>query len=65
MIVVKCSDAVECLGDKIYDPLCGRLFKAGDEYIVHGSLKDPDAKINFFTWSKDNDDYIFTGSKNN
>ena len=53
MVVVKWSDKVEGMGEKIYDPLCGGLYKEEDGYIVPWPGSDPDAKINGFTWLKE------------
>ena len=58
MVVVKCSDKVEGSGDNIYSPLCGGLYKEEGGSLVYWSGTDPDAKMNCFTWSKENDDWI-------
>ena len=57
MVVVKWSDKVEGSGDDIDSPLCGGLYKE-ETYIVPWSGKDPDAKMNGFSWSKVNNDWI-------
>ena len=46
MVVVKGPDKVEGSGDNIDSPLCGRLYKEKDGYIVTWSVTYPDAKIN-------------------
>ena len=57
MVVVKWSDKVEGSGDDIDQPLCGGLYKE-EKDIVPWSGTDPDAKMNCFTWSKENNDWI-------
>ena len=42
----------------IYSSLCGVLCKEGENSLVPWSVTDPDAKINCFTWYKDNNDWI-------
>ena len=39
-------------------PLCGGLYKEEEDSLVPWSVIDPDAKMNRFIWSKDNDDWI-------
>ena len=34
MVVVKCSQKVEVLAEKIDDPLCGRVYKEKERYLV-------------------------------
>ena len=58
MVVVKWSDKVEAYGDNIDSPLCGGLYKEEEHSLVPWSGTDPDAKINFFTWSKEKNDWI-------
>ena len=58
MVVVKQSDKVKGSGDNIDSPLCGGLYKEEDYLLVPWSGTDPDAKMNCFTWSKVNDDWI-------
>ena len=36
-----------------------------DDYLVPWSVTDPDTKINFFTWSKDDNDWIVSGDHYN
>ena len=43
---------------KIDDPLCGRLYKEEDRYLVPWSVTDPDANINLFTWYKEENHWI-------
>ena len=63
MVVVKWSDKVEGSGDNIYSPLCGGLYKEEADSLVPSSGTDPDAKMNFFTWSKVNNDWIVPGDQ--
>ena len=58
MVVVKWSDKVEGSGDDIDLPLCGGLYKEEEDSLVHWSGTDPDAKMDFFTWSKEKNDWI-------
>ena len=58
MVVIKWSDKVEGSGDNIYSPLCGVLYKEEGGSLVPWSGTDPDANMNFFTWSKENNDWI-------
>ena len=58
MVVIKWSDKVEGSGDNIYSPLYGGLYKEEGDSLVYWSGTDPDAKMNCFTWSKENDDWI-------
>ena len=58
MLVVKWSDKVEGSGDNIDAPLSGGLYKEEDNSLVTWSGTDPDANMNFFTWSKEENDWI-------
>ena len=58
MLVVQWSDKVEGSGDDIDSPLCGGLYKEEKDSLVPWYGTDPDAKMNYFTWSKENDDWI-------
>ena len=57
MVVVKWSDKVEGSGEDIYSSLFGGLYKEETD-IAPWSGTDPDAKMNCFTWSKVNNDWI-------
>ena len=59
MVVVKWSDTVEGFGDSIDSPLCGGLYREEENYLVPWSGTDPDDKMNCFTCSKENNDWIF------
>ena len=58
MVVVKLSDKVEGLIDNVDNPLCGVLYKELHASLVPWSGTDPDAKINCFTWSKEDNYWI-------
>ena len=65
MVVVKWSDKVEGSVDDIDSPLCGGLYKEDEDSLVPWSGTDPDAKMNCFTWSKENNDWIVSGDQYN
>ena len=46
-------------------PLCGGLYKEYHGYIVPWSVIDPDAKLDYFTWSKEENDWIVLGDQYN
>ena len=56
---------VEGSGDNIDSPLCGGLYKEEDESLVPWSGTDPDANMNGFNWSKENNDWIVPGDQYN
>ena len=56
---------MEGSGDNIYSLLCGGLYKEEDDSLVPWSGIYPDAKMNCFTWSKDDNDWIVTGDQYN
>ena len=58
MVVLKWSDAIKGPRVKVDGPLCGGLYKEFHGSIVTWSGTDPDAKMNCFTWSKANNDWI-------
>ena len=58
MVVVKWSDKVEGYGENIDSPLCVGLYKKEEDSLVPWSGIDTYAKMNCFTWSKDNNDWI-------
>ena len=64
IVVVKWSDKVEGSGDDIDSPLCGGLYKEETD-IVSWPGTDPDAQMNCFTWSKEENDWIFSGDQYN
>ena len=65
MVVVKYSDKVEGYRENIDAPLCDRLYKEEDDYLIPLSVKDPDDKMNCFTWCKEDNDWIFPGDNYN
>ena len=65
MVVVKWSDKIEGSGDDIYFPLCGGLYKEEEDSLVPWSGIDPDSKMNCFTCSKEDNDWIVSGDQYN
>ena len=49
---------MEGSGDNIDAPLCGGLYKEEENSLVPWSGLDPDANMNCFTWSKEDNDWI-------
>ena len=47
------------------NPLCGGLYKEDHGSIVSWSGKDPDAKLNLFTWSQKENAWIVLGDQYN
>ena len=45
--------------------LCGGLYKEVGGSIVTWPGTEPDAKMNFFTWSRKDDYWVFKGYKDN
>ena len=56
---------MEGSGDNIDSPLCVVLYKEGDDSLSPWSGTDPDTKMNFFTWSKEKNDWIVPGYQYN
>ena len=65
MVVMKWSDAIKGPRFKVDGPQCGGLYNEDNEYIIHWSETDPDAKMNSFTWSTEEIDWIFLGVQYN
>ena len=65
MVVIKCSDTINGPRVTINGPLCGRLYKDDHGSIITWSVTDPEAKINGFTWSKNDNDWIILGDQYN
>ena len=65
MLVVKWSGKVEGSIENIDSPLCGGLYKEDDNSLVPWSGTDPDSKMNCFTWSKEDNDWIVLGDQYN
>ena len=58
MVVMKWSDNVEGSVKKVDPPLCDVLYKEEEDFLVSWSGTYPYAKMNLFTWSKENADWI-------
>ena len=56
MIVIKWSYAIKWPRVKVDGPICVGSYKEYHGSIVPWSRIDPDAKMNSFTWSKEEDD---------
>ena len=65
MVVIKWSDAIKEPRVKVDGPQCGGLYKEDNESIIPWPGTDPDAKMNSFTWSKEENDQIFLGNQYN
>ena len=65
MVVIKWSDAIRGPRVKVDGPKCGGLYKEYHGSIIPWSGTDPDAKINFFTWSTEENYWIFLGNQYN
>ena len=65
MVVIKWSDAIKGTIDKVDGPLCCGLYKEYHGSIIPWSGTEPDAKMNSFTWSKEENDWIFLGDQYN
>ena len=58
MVVIKWSDAIKGPRVKVDGPLCGGLYKEDHGSIVPWSETDPYSDLNWFTWSKEDNDWI-------
>ena len=65
MLVIKWSDAIKEPRVKADAPQCGGLYKEDDGSIIPWSGTDPDDKMNSFTWSTEENDWIFLGGQYN
>ena len=65
IVVIKFSEKLEGSGDKIYDPMCIQLYKEEGGSIVPLSVIDTYSKMNFFTWSKEENGFIVPGDEYN
>ena len=65
MVVIKWSDAIKRPRFKVYGPQCGGLYKEDHGPIIPWSGTDPDAKMNSFTWSTEENYWIFLGNQYN
>ena len=59
MVFVAFSDNVDGSGDNIDAPLSGVLYKEEKNYLVPWPGTYPYAKMDYFTWSKEDNDWIF------
>ena len=64
-MVIKWSDAIKRPRVKIDGPLCGGLSKEDHGCIITWSGTDPDAKMDSFTWSTNENDWIVLGDQYN
>ena len=65
MVVIKWSDTIKGPRVKVYGPQCGLLYKKDNGSIIPWSGTDPDVMMNSFTWSTEENDWIFLGGKYN
>ena len=65
MVVIKWSDEIKGQRVRVDDPQCGGLYKEDNESIIPWSGTDPDAKMNYFTWYTEENDWILLGGKYN
>ena len=65
MVVIKWPDAIKGPIVKVDGPHCGGLYKEDNGYIIPWSGTDPDAKINSFTWSIEENYWIVLGGRYN
>ena len=63
MVVIKWLDAIKGSRVKVYVPQCGGLYNEYHGSIIPWSGTDPDAKMNSFTWSTEENDWIFLGNQ--
>ena len=65
MVVIKWSDEIKGSIVKVDGPQCGGLYQEDNGYIIPWSGTDPYAKINSFTWSTEENDWILLGKQYN
>ena len=65
MVVTKWADAIKGRRVKVDGPQCGGLYKEDHGYMIPWSGTDPNAKMNSFTWSTEENDWIFLGGQYN
>ena len=65
MVVIKWLDTIKGQRVKVDGPQCGGLYKEDNESIIPWAGTDPDAKMNSFTWSTEENDWIFLGGQYN
>ena len=61
MVVIKWSVAIKESRVKVDGPQCGGLYKEDHKSIIPWSGTDPDANMNSFTWSTEENYWIFLG----
>ena len=62
-MVIKLSDAIKWPRVKVDGPQCGGLYQEDHGYIIPWSGTDPDAEMNSFTWSTNENDWIILGDQ--
>ena len=65
MMVIKWSYAIKWPRVKVDGPQCGGLYKEDRGSIIPWSVTDPDANMNSFTLSTEENDWIFLGGQYN
>ena len=65
MVVIKWSDAIKGPRDKVDGPQCSGLYKEDNGSIIPWSGTNPDAKMNYFTCSTKDNDWILLGDQCN
>ena len=65
MVVIKWSDTIKEPRVKVDGPLCGGLYKEDHGSIIPWSGTDPDANMNSFTWSTNENVCIILGDQYN
>ena len=65
VVVIKWSDAIKGPRVKVDGPLCGGLYKEYHGYIIPWLVTNLDSKMNSFTWSTDENDWIVLGDHYN
>ena len=65
MVVIKWPDAIKGPRVIVDGTLCGVLYKEYHGSIIPWSGTDPDAKMNCFTWSTEENDWVFLGNQYN
>ena len=65
IVVIKWSEAIKGSRVKVDVPLCGVLYKEIYGAIVTLSGTHPYAKMNSFTWFKEDNDWTFLGDQYN
>ena len=65
MVVIKWLDAIKVPIVKVNGPQCGGLYEEDHGSIIHWSGTNPYAKMNYFTWSTEENDWILLGDQYN